>query len=175
VKIAKLKIPSLPAPAIFDAAIRLLGAAIALGVVILASRWLTELTAPRPVARLPSAALVQPETGFKMISRIFGVGVSSPLAVEGLRLTGVFVGSNGGGFATFHTQAGEVSASPGAEVAPGVTLKQIERDRVILLATGTQKELRLQADGMAAPGPGANIVSSPGRSTVSLPVKGQEE
>ena len=142
-KIEQFKIPPLAVPALFDASIHLLGVAIALGAIILASRWLTELTAPRPVARLPSVALVPPETSIKTIARLFGVSETHPEAIEGLRLTGVFVGSKGGGFATFHTRTGEVSMFPGDEVVPGVRLKQIERDRVILLTSDAKRELLL--------------------------------
>lgn len=145
-KIEQFKIPTLPVPALFDASIRLLGVAVVLGGIILASQWLTELTAPRPVARLPSAAAIQPETSSKTIGRLFGASEARPQVVEGLQLTGVFVGSKGGGFATFHTRTGAVSAFPGDEVVPGVRLKQIERDRVILLATDSMKELLLNGD-----------------------------
>jgi hypothetical protein len=154
VNVELLKIPPLPLPAIFEASVRLLVIAIALGAIVLASRWLTDLTAPRPVARLPSAAFVQPETGIKTIGRLFGVGESRPEAVEGLRLTGVFAGSRGGGFATFHTPNGDVSVFPGDEVVPGVKLKQIERDRVILLTAESMRELPLSnAQGAAAAAP----------------------
>jgi hypothetical protein len=61
-----------------------------------------------------------------------------------LHLTGVFVGSRGGGFATIRTPDGDVHAFPGGEVAPGIILKQIEGNRVILLASGIQKQLTLQ-------------------------------
>lgn len=146
-KIDLLKLPSLPAPAIVDVTTRLFGVVIVLGAVVLASRWLTELTAPRPVAKLPSATVVQPESSVEMISRLFGAGEMQTQAIEGLRLTGVFVGGNGRGFATIHTRTGEVSVFPQADVAPGVKLIQIERDRVILLANGIQKELPLNVGG----------------------------
>ena len=142
-KIEQLKLPTLPLLALFDASVRLLGIAIAFGVVILAIRWLTELTAPRPVAKLPTVALVQTEISSKAISRLFGVAETQTQAVEGLRLTGVFVGSRGGGFATFHTPNGGVSVFSGEEVVPGIRLNQIERDRVILLTPDAKRELRL--------------------------------
>jgi hypothetical protein len=146
VKLEPFKITSLPVPALFDASIHLLGVAIALGAIILASRWLTELSAPRPVASLPSAALVPPESSIKTIGRLFGTSETRPQAVEGLRLTGVFAGSKGGGFATFQTHTGAVSVFPGDEVVPGVTLKQIERDRVILYTADSKRELLLNED-----------------------------
>lgn len=58
-------------------------------------------------------------------------------------LTGVFAGSRGGGFATIRTRTGDVHVFPGEEVAPGVILKQMERNRVILLSSGIEKELKL--------------------------------
>lgn len=144
------KLPPLPVPVLFDASVRLLGLAIALGAILLASRWLTELTAPRPVARLPSVGLALPETGPSTIGQMFGVNETHPQAIEGLSLTGVFVGSRGGGFATFRTPKGAVSVFPGDEVVPGVKLKQIERDRVILLSADAKKELPLSTQPIAA-------------------------
>jgi hypothetical protein len=149
------KIPFLSGPAMFDAAIRLLGVAVGLGAIVLAGWWLTELTAPRPVATLSSVALVHPEASMKTVGKLFGVDDIRPQAVEGLRLTGVFAGSKGGGFATFHTRTGEVSAFPGDEVVPGVRLKQIERDRVILTTAAAQRELLLtdiRVPAAASPG-----------------------
>jgi hypothetical protein len=129
----------------FDSAARLFSVAFALAAIMLAGRWLTELTAPRPVAELPSAAMTQPEPVTKTVSRLFGSGGSvQAQALEGLHLTGVFAGSKGGGFATIHTRTGDVPVFPGDEVAPGIILKQIESNRVILLTSGTQKELQLQ-------------------------------
>lgn len=89
--------------------------------------------------------MVQSESATGSIGRLFAsasVKVEA-VAVEGLQLTGVYSGTRGGGFATIHTQAGDVHAFPGDEVAPGVILKHIERDRVILLASGVEKELML--------------------------------
>jgi hypothetical protein len=145
-------LPSLPVPALFDASIRLLGVAIAVSAIILASRWLTELTSPRPVAKLPSAALAQPETSITTFGRLFGANETRPEVVEGLRLTGVFAGSRGGGFATFLTRDGAVSVFSGDEVVPGVRLKQIERDRVILLTADAKRELLLSGDREPAAG-----------------------
>ena len=128
----------------FDSAARLLAVAFTLAAIMLAGRWLTELTAPRPVAELASATMTQPESSTKTVSRLFGSGGAQSQALEGLHLTGVFAGSKGGGFATIHTRTGDVPVFPGDEVVPGVILKQIESDRVILLTSGTQKELRLR-------------------------------
>lgn len=146
----------------FDSGARLLAVAFSLAAAVLAGRWLTELTAPRPVAELPSAPMTQPDLNLKTISRLFGTGSTQSQALEGLYLTGVFAGSRGGGFATIHTRAGDVPVFEGEEVTPGVILKQIERDRVILLSLGAQKELLLQGN---APAPQA----SPGGAPVAPP------
>jgi len=151
----------------FDSGARLLAVAFSLAAVILAGRWLTEVTAPRPVAELPSAPMTQPGSNLKTISRLFGTGSTQSQALEGLYLTGVFAGSRGGGFATMHTRAGDVPVFRGDEVVPGVIVKQIERDRVILLNSGTQKELRLNESSAqaAAPAPRA----SPSNGPVAVP------
>jgi hypothetical protein len=134
----------------FDTGARLLAVAFTLAGIMLAGRWLTELTAPRPVAELPSAAIAQPESNTKTVSRLFGNAGTQAPSLEGLQLTGVYAGSRGGGFATIHTRTGDVSVFPGEEVVPGVILKQMERDRVILLSSGTQKELRLRETSASA-------------------------
>jgi type II secretory pathway component PulC len=106
--------------------------------------------------------MTQPEPATKTVSRLFGSGGSvQAQALEGLHLTGVFVGSRGGGFATIHTRTGDVPVFPGEEVAPGVILKQIESDRVILLTSGTEKELQLQENTVAGAPPTRQAAPSP--------------
>ena len=156
----RLNLPALSGPVLFDFAARLFTAVFALAAIILAARWLTDLTAPRPVAELPSVAITQPDANSGLISRLFGTGVVQTQALEGLQLTGVFAGSRGGGFATFYTRTGNVSALPGEEIVPGVTLRRIENNRVILLASGVEKELRLRGDG-------ASPVTSPPQTVTS--------
>jgi hypothetical protein len=150
VKIELLKFPVLAVPAAFDAAVRMTGIVFTVAAIILAGRWLTELTAPGPVARLPSATITQPENKLNMISRLFRAEEARPASLDGLLLTGVFAGAKGGGFATFQAPHGAVAAFPGDEVVPGVKLKQIERDRVILLTTQAQRELRLRTEDKTA-------------------------
>ncbi|HYP68111.1 MAG TPA: type II secretion system protein N [Thiobacillaceae bacterium] len=169
----RLHLPALSGPVMFDSGARLLAVAFSVAAAVLAGRWLTELTAPRPVAELPSAPMTQPDLNLKTISRLFGTGSTQSQALEGLYLTGVFAGSRGGGFATIHTRAGDVPVFQGEEVTPGVILKQIERDRVILLSSGAQKELRLQGNAPAATpasqaSPGSAPVAPPGH---RLPLK----
>jgi Type II secretion system protein C len=155
VKIERIQLPVLSGPVMFDSAARLLSVAFAMAAIVLAGHWLTELTAPRPVAELPSSAVAPPESSVKTMSRLFGSGDNQLQALAGLRLTGVFAGARGGGFATVHTRAGDEPVFPGEEVSPGIVLKQIESDRVILLTSGTQKELRLQEASSAAATPTA--------------------
>jgi hypothetical protein len=138
--------------------------AFALAGIVLAAWWLTRLTAPRPVAELPSAVIAQPESGTGTISRLFAIADVKSEDVEGLQLTGVYAGTRGGGFATIRTRSGDVHAFPGDEVAPGVVLKHIERDRVILLASGVEKELMLPE--IAVPS-----AESPSRTASSRPRK----
>jgi hypothetical protein len=124
--------------------------AFTLAAILLAGHWLTELTAPRPIAVLPSAAIAPPVLSSGTISRLFGSGIVQLQALEGLQLTGVFTGSRGGGFATIHTRAGDVPVFAGDEVVTGVILKQIEGNRVILLTSGTEKELKLRESTVPA-------------------------
>lgn len=164
----RLHLPALSGPVIFDSGARLLAVAFSLAAVILAGRWLTEVTAPRPVAELPSAPMAQTDSNPKTISRLFGTGAAQSQALEGLYLTGVFAGSRGGGFATIHTRAGDVPVFRGDQVVPGVILKQIESDRVILLSSGTQKELRLNESNALSAAPTLRATSNM-RGAMSLP------
>jgi hypothetical protein len=140
-------IPMMSQAALFDAMIRLIGVGLVIFAVLLTSRWLTDLTAPRLVAKLPSAPAAPPENNLKLVIRLFGASEAPAQALDGIQLVGVFAGSRGGGFATFSTRSGAISVFTGGEVAPGVKLKQIERDRVILLSAGIQKELRMSESG----------------------------
>jgi hypothetical protein len=137
-------------PALFDALIRRLGTLFAVMAILLASRWLTELTAPRPVGKLPAAPAAPTDNGDRMIGRIFGIGETKPVATDGLLLTGMFATSKGGGFATFRTPGGAVSTFAGDEVMPGVLLKAVERDRVTVLVAGVPKELMLVVNSPAS-------------------------
>ncbi len=149
-KMERFRFHALSGPALFDSAARLFTVVFTLAAIILAGRWLTELTAPRPVAELPSATVAQPVSGTGAVSRLFGGGDVESQTLEGFHLTGVFAGLRGGGFATIRTRTGDVHVFPGEEVVPGVTLKQMESDRVILLSSGVEKELKLR-DNPAPP------------------------
>jgi len=140
-KLERLHFPALSGPSIFDSAARLLTVAFALAAVILAGHWLTELTAPRPIAELPSAIIATSESAAGTVSRLFASESVQSQDIEGLSLTGVYAGLRGGGFATIRTPKGDMHVFIGDEVAPGIILKHMERDRVILLSSGVEKEL----------------------------------
>lgn len=146
----------------FDASVRLLGLLLILLAVLLAGRWLTELTAPRPVAKLPSISIAPQENNLKLVSKLFGAGETQSQALDGLQLAGVFANSRGGGFATFRTRSGAISVFAGGDIVPGVKLKQIEGDRVIVTSAGIQKELRLSEGGAQSSAP-------PGQSALLTP------
>lgn len=182
VKMKRIHLPVLSGPVLFDFAARVLAVVFTLAAIIVAGRWLTELTAPRPVAELPSAAIAPPESSTGTISRLFGSGIVQSQALEGLQLTGVFTGSRGGGFATIHTRAGDVPVFPGDEVVPGVILKQIEGNRVILLTSGIEKELSLRESTVPPAAPSRQGSLDPAalsRQTVTnrhtRPVRAEEE
>ena len=176
VKMERLRLPALSGPVLFDFAARLLAVAFTVTAIILAGRWLTELTAPRPVAELPSAAIAPPQSSTGTISRLFGSGIVQSQALEGLQLTGVFTGSRGGGFATFQTRAGDVAVFPGDDVVPGVILKQIEGNRVILLSSGIDKELTLRQGAVPQAAASRQGAVAPAASVTSRrPKSGQAE
>lgn len=160
-------LPMMSMPAVFDAAIRLLGPLMIFLAVLLAGRWLTELTAPRPVAKLPSISVAPQENNLKLVGKLFGAGEAQAQSLDGLQLAGVFANSRGGGFATFRTRSGAISVFAGGDVAPGIKLKQIEGDRVIITSAGGQKELRL-SDGGAQSSTTSQGSTTPQGKTVPL-------
>lgn len=134
-------------PELYDIALRLLPYVFILASAILSGWWLTQLTAPRPVGRLPAMPTAPQESSLDAIVKLFGVGEARSSVDGDIQLAGIFMGSRGGGFATFHTRKGAISAFQGDEVVPGVQLKRLERDRVILLSAGMQRELPLREAG----------------------------
>lgn len=134
-------------PKTYDVALRLLPYAFILASAILSGWWLTQLTAPRPVGRLPAMPTAPQESGLDAVAKLFGVGEARSSVDGELELVGIFMGSRGGGFATFNTRKGAISAFQGDEVVPGVQLKRLERDRVLLLSAGTLRELPLREAG----------------------------
>jgi len=110
--------------------------------------------------------MVQSELATGSISRLFASASvqAEVVAVEGLQLTGVYSGTRGGGFATINTRTGNVHVFPGDEVVPGIVLKHIERDRVILLVSGVEKELMLPETAVPpAESPPQTVTNRPGQ------------
>lgn len=161
-------------PASIDTVIRLLGMALVIGAVLLAGRWGTELTAPRPVAKLPSTPSGPLDNPLAMAGKLFGAGETHSQSLDGLQLVGVFANSRGGGFATFRTRLGSISVFSGGDVAPGVRLKQIERDRVIIISAGIQKELRLSEGGGRLSSPIGQTAAIPPQQAIANDPQGGE-
>lgn len=140
-------------PALYDTLVRVIGGIFILAALLLASAWLTELTAPRRVAKLPAMPVTVSENHLKSLEKLFGASVAQSQSLDGLQLAGVFAAANGGGFATFQTRSGPIAVFPGDEVIPGIRLDKIARDHVVVLSAGVPKELHLREDksGAAAP------------------------
>jgi len=129
--------------AMLESFLRFLQGALAVLTLVLAAWWLTQWTAPRRVAVLPTAGQELTGVATESIRRLFGGAQSSAASVEGVRLSGVFRNNEGAGFATFNTSKGAVAAFVGDEIVPGVTLKSLESGRVMVLVAGAARELRL--------------------------------
>jgi hypothetical protein len=139
-----------------DSATRLLALAFILAATVLAGHWATMLTAPRPVAVLPTTSISLSASSTQAISHLFSSGTTTqPQVLSGYRLTGIYAGTKGGGFATIYTPNGEVSAFAGDDVAPGIVLKQIDKDRVTLTSGGVERELKLPEGNAPVASPSA--------------------
>ncbi len=144
--------------AMLESFLRALQGALAVLTLVLAAWWLTQWTAPRKVAVLPTAGQELSGVATESIRRLFGGAQTSAASVEGVRLSGVFRNSDGAGFATFNTSKGAVAAFIGDDIVPGVKLKAIETGRVLVLVAGAERELRL-FNGQANEQPGGQTNS----------------
>lgn len=155
------RLSPLSVPDVYEMAVRLVRAIAILGVVLLSGWWLTHLTAPRPVARMPTLPATRPDHSPKMLDKLFGSADHHAKAADGLQLVGVFSGSGGGGFATFLTPKGAMSVFVGKDVIPGVVLKRIDADRVTLVSAGVERELRLVEPGTHSSAPVVQAAAAP--------------
>lgn len=124
--------------------IRLLRLVLALAVLALVAVWLTRLGAPRPVAALPVPATPSQAVNAAAVLKVFGIG-GQAAQTAGIELTGLYARANGQGFATFRTPRGPLSGNAGDEIQPGVRLRQVGADHVLLLVDGAELRLELPA------------------------------
>ncbi len=135
-----------PIPTLRLSAAHLVGVvliALALG---LAGWWLSQLLAPRPLATLPvtagpANAVVGVEAALRLFDPAAAPGVADSNLINGVRLTGIYSGPQGRGFASFQTPAGARGVLPGQEIQSGLILSRLHPDHVVVLA-GIQ-EIRL--------------------------------
>ncbi len=121
---------------------RLPGVVFAVLALLLVGHWLTVLLAPRPVAALAVTATAQAPSG--TAGRLFGAAPGSAVLINGVRLTGIYVGPNGAGFASFMTPAGARGVQPGQEIQDGVVLTRLHPDHVVVLVGGLETRLPLR-------------------------------
>jgi len=109
--------------------------------------WGMQLFKPkqRPIAAVPAAQV--PEASLDAARGLFG-GNTAVAAVSNFQLRGVVADTRGrGSVAIISTDAQPAKAFPvGAEVAPGVSVKEVQARHVILLEGGVQKRLDLMVD-----------------------------
>lgn len=130
--------PKLPTPQFLA---RLPGAVIVGLALLLAGHWLTILLAPRPVAVLAVTTPTHASTG--TAGRLFGAAPGGVALINGVRLTGIYAGPNGTGFASFMTPAGARGVRPGQEIQNGVVLTSLHPDHVVVLVGGMETRLPL--------------------------------
>lgn len=110
----------------------------------LASMWAVRIFAPGQVALLPAAASRPSVSDIDMARPFSATGADQ--SARGLRLTGVFSHRNGG-FATFMTPQGAVSARVGEAVLPGLTLARVGKREAFLVDAGSNRSSRLELTG----------------------------
>ncbi len=127
------------------------GVTVAAGLILVAW-WATQWTAPRPVAALPGnlagrEAPADPRDALRVLGLASDAGVA-----DGLRLTGIYAATDGGGFATFVTPKGPVQVLVGKEVAAGILLQEVGENHVVLSVGGVRRQvpLRDEAAGLAS-------------------------
>ena len=132
---------------------------VALGALALViAHWTWRIAAPAPVHIAPA----QPDdpAGAILAAQLFGAASRDAAAPGGdvvgdVRLLGVIVQRDGGGYAVFRLPAGPRVVAPGQEVAPGLRLSSIANDGVKLDGGGTTRTLSLRTGAARdAPQPG---------------------
>lgn len=116
------------------------------GVALLAY-WAQILSAPRPVAALPSDPQANNVSlpADIAIGNIFNIRTGNVASsIAGLSLTGVFAAESGNsGFAAFRSNQGSLVVEVGDEVRPGLTLTRIDSQGVYLLGNGKEQRLEI--------------------------------
>jgi len=115
--------------------------------------WALQWFAPpeRPIAAVPVQAA--PQVSVEEAAGLFG-GQQVAAAASNYRLKGVVSAANGRGSAAILETDGQPARALalGAEVVPGVTVKQIEPHYVMLSEGGVAKRIELPLDSAAAGG-----------------------
>lgn len=129
---------------------RLLSAVLAVLLVASVTEWLLRVSAQRtpaePVRVLPASAtdvrLQASDTA--PIARLFGAGAASDTSGN-IRALGVMADEGSGrGIAVLAVGAQPAKAyRSGQSVAPGVVLKEVRKDRVVIARAGVLQELRI--------------------------------
>ena len=138
-------------------AVRLVSVVLAVLLVASVTEWLLRFSARRasaqPVRVLPASAtdvrLQVSDTA--PIARLFGAGTASDTSGN-IRALGVMADeASGRGIAVLAVGAQPAKAyRSGQSVAPGVVLKEVRKDRVVLARAGVLQELRVPVRGAPA-------------------------
>ncbi|MBB5370314.1 MULTISPECIES: type II secretion system protein N [unclassified Janthinobacterium] len=118
--------------------------------------WAMQLfKAPQRPINPPAVPVVQ-DASVEAGASLFG-GQVSVASVSNYQLRGVVAAGNGRGSVAIIATDGKPSVAlpAGAEVAPGVTVKEVQPRYVVLLDGGVSKRLELVADDKALSLPGA--------------------
>lgn len=125
--------------------------------------WAMQLfKAPQRPINPPPVPVVQ-DASVEAGAALFGGQVSVAAAASNYQLKGVVASANGRGSVAIISTDGKPSVAlpAGAEVAPGVTVQEVQPRFVILLEGGVSKRIELVADDKALALPVALPVSAP--------------
>lgn len=125
--------------------------------------WAMQLfKAPQRPINPPPVPVVQ-DASVEAGAALFGGQVSVAAAASNYQLKGVVAAANGRGSVAIISTDGKPSVAlpAGAEVAPGVTVQEVQPRFVILLEGGVSKRIELVADDKALALPVALPVSAP--------------
>lgn len=138
-------------PAVLPLLPRLLRALFALAGFGLVMWWIVRLTAPGPVAALPSVGSAPlPMPAEQALLRLFG-GDSSGMRRDDPVLTGIFAQRGGRSFITFRDGAESRFVFVGDEIRPGVWVVAIHPDHVLLSERGVERRLTTPAQPASLP------------------------
>lgn len=139
-----------------------------------AAYWAMQLFKP-PVRAVAAQPQVQPEVNLDAAAALFGGRAGGVVVASNYQLKGVIDAHDAAGSAAILSTDGKPAQSlrVGDEVAPGVTVKEVHGQYVLLSDGGVTKRVELPENGAQQGSPGTSVPLGTSAETPSQPNIGQ--